>query len=62
MVKLVITNMTLICSDYLLFLVIQQLTGSESRSRHVDSPTDGALLSQFSVKVLQRSSGKLASG
>ena len=36
-VKLVITNLTLICSDYLLFLVIQQLTGSESRSRHVDS-------------------------
>ena len=32
-----ITNLTLICSDYLLFLVIQQLTGSESRSRHVDS-------------------------
>ena len=35
--KRAITNLTLICSDYLLFLVIQQLTGSESRSRHVDS-------------------------
>ena len=32
-----ITNLTLTCSDYLLFLVIQQLTGLESRSRHVDS-------------------------